>query len=146
MSDEAKDELYTTKQNYLLEHSYLGTFGRFISPIFTPLGFEWRESVSLLTGLAAKEMVVATMSVLYSAGTELDESAFKQAKRGYERANCACFLLFAMFYNLCLAATMVFRREASGCVAWLFIFTFVVAYICAFGGILAYKFFLVFGG
>ena len=95
MSDESKDELYTTKQNYLLEHSYLGILGRFISPIFAPLGFEWRESVSLLTGLAVKEVVVATMSVLYSAGTELDESAFKQAKRGYERANCACF------YTLC---------------------------------------------
>ena len=37
-SDEAKDELETTKQNYLLEHSYLGTLGRFISPIFAPLG------------------------------------------------------------------------------------------------------------
>ena len=36
MSDEAKDEFYTTKQNYLLEHSYLGTLGRFISPIFAP--------------------------------------------------------------------------------------------------------------
>ena len=50
------------------------------------------------------------------------------------------FILFAVFYNPCLAATMVFRREAGG-MAWLFIFTFVVAYICAFGEILVYKFF-----
>ncbi|MCI6299537.1 MAG: hypothetical protein MR582_07900 [Campylobacter sp.] len=56
------------------------------------------------------------------------------------------FILFAMFYNSCLAATMVFRREAGGggYVSWLFIFTFVVAYICAFGEILVYKFLLSF--
>ena len=52
------------------------------------------------------------------------------------------FILFAMFYDPCLAATMVFRREAGGgYVSWLFIFPFVVAYICAFGEILVYKFF-----
>ena len=145
-SDEAKDELETTKQNYLLEHSYLGTLGRFISPIFAPLGFEWRESVSLLTGLAAKEVVVATMGVLYSAGTELDETSTAlsaKLKEAMSEQTALAFILFAMFYNPCLAATMVFRREAGGWryVAWLFIFTFVVAYICAFGGILAYKFF-----
>ncbi|MDY4830196.1 nucleoside recognition domain-containing protein [Campylobacter sp.] len=64
MSDEAKDEFYTTKQNYLLEHSYLCTLRRFISPIFATLGFEWRQSVSLLTGLAAKEVVVAGRALL----------------------------------------------------------------------------------
>ena len=62
-------------------------------------------------------------------------------KEAMSEQTALAFILFAMFYNLCLAATMVFRREAGGYVAWLFIFTFVVAYICAFGEILVYKFF-----
>ena len=63
-------------------------------------------------------------------------------KEAMSEQTALAFILFAMFYNPCLAATMIFRREAGGgYVEWLFIFTFVVAYICAFGEILVYKFF-----
>ena len=139
-----KTQLLITKQNYLLENSYLGSVGRAISPIFAPLGFGWQESVSILTGLAAKEVVIATMGVLYSVGIdENEESAVlsDKLKEAMSPKTALAFVLFTMFYNPCLAATMVFRRESG---AWkytgaLFIFTFIVAYICALGGILVYN-------
>lgn len=145
-SETAKNELEIAKQTYLLEHSYLGTLGRCISPIFAPLGFEWRESVSILTGLAAKEVVIATMGVLYSVGTELNEESkalSAKLKEVMSEQTALAFILFAMFYNPCLAATMVFKRESGSWkyTAWLFVFTFVVAYVCAFGGVLLYRIF-----
>lgn len=146
-SDESRAELETALNKELLENSYLGLIGRGIAPIFAPLGFEWRESVSLLTGLAAKEVVIATMGVLYSAPLgEDDESSALSAKlkETMPAQTALAFVLFVMFYNPCLAATMVFKREAGGWkyTAGLFIFTFIVAYVCALGGLLFYNLFL----
>lgn len=138
-TQEQKEELEIALQTQLLENSYLGKVGRAISPIFTPLGFEWRESVAILTGLAAKEVVLATMGVLYSVGLEEDEeseSLRDKLREAMSLKTAIAFVLFAMFYNPCLAATMVFKREAGGwgAVGALFIFTFIVAYISALLG------------
>ncbi len=48
------------------ENSYIGRIGKFIEPVMRPLGFDWKISVSLLSGMAAKEIVVSTMGVLYT--------------------------------------------------------------------------------
>ena len=48
------------------EQSYIGRFGHFIEPIIRPLGFDWQIGVSLTSGLAAKEIVVSTLGVLYA--------------------------------------------------------------------------------
>jgi ferrous iron transport protein B len=54
------------------ENSYIGQIGRTIQPVLSPLGFDWKISVSLLTGMMAKEVVVSTLSVLYT-GEDTDE-------------------------------------------------------------------------
>ena len=63
VSQEQKQELSNQLSLYNLENSYLGYIGKFTEPIFEPLGFDWRMSVALETGLAAKEIVVSTLSI-----------------------------------------------------------------------------------
>lgn len=122
---------------YNLENSYLGKIGHFSEPFFAPLGFDWRLAVALETGLAAKEVVVATMGVLYGLGNEEDETS--EGLVGKIRANIAlptaiAFIVFVMIYFPCLAASMVFKREAGGWKHWgyLFIFTTVIAWSMSF--------------
>ncbi|MCK4745415.1 MAG: ferrous iron transport protein B, partial [Bacteroidales bacterium] len=56
-----------------IENSYIGKIGKWIHPVFQPLGFDWKMSVALQTGLAAKEVVVSTLGVLYSLGDAVTE-------------------------------------------------------------------------
>ncbi len=136
-----KETLEFEKSNALLQNSYLGKAGKALEPIFAPLGFDWRLSVSLISGLAAKEVMISTMGVLYSLGDqdENSKSLTGVIKSQIPLSTAVAYLLFVMFYNPCLAASVVFAREAGGLkyLALLFIFTSIVAYIMAlFGRIL----------
>lgn len=136
-----KETLEFEKSNALLQNSYLGKAGKALEPIFAPLGFDWRLSVSLVSGLAAKEVMISTMGVLYSLGDqdENSKSLTGVIKSQIPLSTAVAYLLFVMFYNPCLAASVVFAREAGGLkyLALLFIFTSIIAYIMAlFGRIL----------
>lgn len=136
-----KETLEFEKSNALLQNSYLGKAGKALEPIFAPPGFDWRLSVSLVSGLAAKEVMISTMGVLYSLGDqdENSKSLTGVIKSQIPLSTAVAYLLFVMFYNPCLAASVVFAREAGGLkyLALLFIFTSIVAYIMAlFGRIL----------
>ena len=112
------------------ETSILGVFGRFIAPIFAPLGFgEWQASVSLLTGLVAKEAVVSTMSVLYGVSASADLSAILSGV--FSPVAAYAFLVFILLYMPCMSAFTTIKRELGGwrwalgaaafqtCLAWL---------------------------
>lgn len=91
------------------EASMLASIGRFISPIFTPLGFsDWRASTALLTGFSAKEAVVSTLAVLTGASVASLPAAL--AKIFSPAAACA-FLAFTLLYTPCVAAIAAVRRE-----------------------------------
>jgi len=120
-----------------LERSYLGQLGKFSQPLFDPLGFDWKMTVALETGLAAKEVVVSTLGVLYAIGDDVDESSLalsKQLKEHISFASAMAFIVFVMIYLPCLAASMVFAKEAGGYkyLAYLFVFTTVTAWILSF--------------
>ena len=122
---------------YELEHSYLGKIGHASEPFFAPLGFDWKMSVALETGLAAKEVVVSTLGVLYSLGDDVDEensSLIKQIKANIPFASAIAFIVFVMIYLPCLAASMVFAKEAGGWkyLAYLFVMTTATAWILSF--------------
>jgi ferrous iron transport protein B len=124
-------------QMYELEHSYLGKIGHASEPFFAPLGFDWKMSVALETGLAAKEVVVSTLGVLYALGDDVDEensSLIKQIKANIPFASAIAFIVFVMIYLPCLAASMVFAREAGGWkyLAYLFVMTTATAWILSF--------------
>lgn len=58
------------------ENSYIGKIGKTIEPVMEPLGFNWKLSVGLVSGIGAKELVVSTLSVLYNTGDQdVDENA-----------------------------------------------------------------------
>ena len=112
------------------ESSILGVFGRFIAPIFAPLGFgEWQASVSLLTGLVAKEAVVSTMSVLYGVSASADLATILTGV--FSPVAAYAFLIFILLYMPCMSAFATIKREMGGwrwalgaaafqtCLAWL---------------------------
>lgn len=95
------------------ETSILGVFGRLIAPIFAPLGFgEWQASVSLLTGLVAKEAVVSTMSVLYGVSASADLSAILAGV--FSPVAAYSFLVFTLLYMPCMSAFATIKRELGG--------------------------------
>lgn len=120
-----------------LEQSYLGIVGKSTEFLFEPLGFDWRQTVALETGLAAKEVVVATLGILYNVGENLDETSqtlMGEIKKQIPFASAISFIVFVMIYLPCFAASMVFMREAGHpkYLAYLFLLTTGVAWIMSF--------------
>jgi len=137
VNEDEKTKLQFALDEALLEQSYLGTIGKFSEPIFAPLGFDWKMSVALQTGLAAKEVVVSTLGVLYSLGGDVDEendSLMGAISKNISFASAMAFIVVIMIYLPCLAASVVFTREAGHIkyFFYLFAFTSIVAYVMAF--------------
>ena len=107
-------------------NSYIGKIGKFIEPVMRPLGFDWKMSVSLLSGVAAKEIVVSTMGVLYQ--VEDDETASSLVVRLQnerdENGNPVFtplvafgFMIFILLYFPCVASIAAISKE-SGSWKW----------------------------
>ncbi|EJJ7312067.1 ferrous iron transport protein B, partial [Campylobacter jejuni] len=79
-------------QERAIEQSYLGQFGKGIEPIFQPLELDWKLSVSLISGLAAKEVMISTMGVLYSLGKDVDETKVFSKESGKLKYTLFLFL------------------------------------------------------
>ena len=139
INDEVKQELQNELDLYNLENSYLGKLGKFSEPFFAPLGFDWKMAVALEAGLAAKEVVVSTLSILYGLGEsenpdEPTTTLVEKIKTNIPFEAAISFIVFVMIYLPCLAASMVFTKEAGGWkyLVYLFIFTTTTAWIMSF--------------
>ena len=137
MDEDEKKELANRFSEANLEQSYLGKIGKFSEPVFAPLGFDWKMSVALQTGLAAKEIVVSTLGVLYSLGDDVDEksgSLKEMISKNIPFASAVAFIVVVMVYLPCLAASVVFTREAGGIKYFFYLlaFTSIAAYSLAF--------------
>lgn len=120
-----------------LSQSFIGMIGHTIEPLFQPLGFDWKMAVALQAGLAAKEVVVSTLGVLYSLGSDAsakDNSLANVIHDQIPLPSAVAFIVVIMTYLPCLAASVVFTREAGGIkyFFYLFFFTTIVAYSLAF--------------
>jgi len=137
------------QEAYALAHSYIGRLGKAIAPVFRPLGFDWKMSVSLLAGVTAKEIIVSTMGVLYQSNDNhhtssallarrLQEERFQKGpRRGekvFDRATALAFLIFILIYFPCVATITAIARE-SGSWRWAL---FTVAYTTSLAWILAF--------
>ncbi len=113
------------------EKSYIGRIGKSIEPLIRPLGFDWKMGVCLLTGVAAKEIVVSTMGVIYQAN-EGDEyttslqgkiknatysSGINKGKPVFSPLATISFILFTLFYFPCIATVAAIYKE-SGSWKW----------------------------
>lgn len=111
-----------------ITHSFLYNIGSFIAPIFAPLGFgDWQASVSLLTGLMAKETIISTMEVIYKGDLTHMLPQFFTALSSYS------FMVFVLLYTPCISVVGVMKKEYGGKFTILsVIFQFLVAWISAF--------------
>ncbi len=119
-----------------LEHSYLAMIGNFIAPILSPLGFHWQESVSLLSGMAAKEIVVSTMNMLYTVNGELIIANVLTP------AVALAFMAFTLIYFPCVATIGAIKTE-TGSWKWAIFtvcYTLILAWIVAFAVSKAFAF------
>ena len=110
-----------------MNDSFLAYLGKLMTPLFAPLGFgDWRASVSILTGLGAKEIVISTMQVLYG---NLD----KVLPTIFTGVTAYGFLVFSALYTPCIAALATMRKEYGNKMMFTsLIYQFVLAWIGAF--------------
>ena len=117
-------EYFPTQDLNDLEHSYLAAIGQFVSPLMAPLGFDWKMSVCLITGLPAKEAIVSTLAILYGG----DISA-----AGFTPLTAFSFMLFVLLYFPCVATIATLHREAGKQWAWFTVFhSLFLAWLVAF--------------
>ena len=102
-------EYFPTQDINDLEHSWLASIGQFVAPVLEPLGFDWKMSVCLFTGLPAKEAIVSTLAILY--GGDL-------AAAGFTPLTAFSFMIFVLLYFPCVATIATLRREAGRAWAW----------------------------
>lgn len=94
------------------EYSIIGTLGKLIAPIFKPCGFgNWKVAVSLISGFAAKEAVVSTMSILYGAYNTAD--LVLCLTTSFTPLSAYSFLTFVLLYVPCIAAVSTLRSELN---------------------------------
>ena len=100
-----------------IENSFAGQLGKFIEPVLTPLGFDWRLGVTIISGFAAKEVVVSTMATIYGVSDADEESSSLRQRLAtdpnYSKLTAYSFLVFVLIYLPCLAAMAVFLRETG---------------------------------
>ena len=125
-----------TKQ---IERSYMGQIGHTIEPVIKPLGFDWRMGVGLLSGMAAKEIIVSSLGILYEneEAASLSESlpahfaALSSPQHSSLRA--FSFMLFVLLYFPCTATLVAIGREAGWKWAtFALVYTTAIAWIVSF--------------
>lgn len=128
-------QTFDTRLNVVTDsaNSLLAVLGRWVAPIFTPLGFgDWRISTSLITGFTAKEAVVSTMSVL--CGTSMSNLP-QTLGSFFTPLSAVSFLVFTLLYTPCVAAIAAIRREMDSALqaVGIVIMQCGIAWLVAFG-------------
>jgi ferrous iron transport protein B len=105
------------------ENSMLASIGRIVAPIFSPLGFgEWKAAVATITGLLAKEVVVATLGILQGIGevAEDDPTLLENINQSFTALSAFSFMIFTLISAPCFAAIGAMKREFNSW-KWTFI-------------------------
>ncbi|MEA3447086.1 MAG: ferrous iron transport protein B [Bacteroidota bacterium] len=140
---ESKGQLEQEKQKKLLSNSYISKFGKAIQPVFAPIGFDWKMSVSILTGVMAKEVVISTMAVLYQSGGHSDKTQetglverlrAESAKNQTSKLTYFAFLVFILLYFPCFGTIAAMWREIKnpGWMVFVVLFPLVLAWVLSF--------------
>lgn len=140
------EEIETLGRIEQQENSYLGKMGKGIEPLLSPLGFDWKMSIALVSGLPAKEVVVSTLGVIYTGdGNDSEEASSRLTERIKMDRNeqgdptftpliALSFMLFVLLYFPCIATVIAVGREA-GSPKWglfLMVYTCVLAWVVSF--------------
>ncbi len=103
------------------EPSYLQRIGHVIAPVMSPMHFDWKMSVGILSGIGAKELVVSTLAVMYAGEDDVDtdsastDTHLSQAlKANISSASALAYLVFILFYFPCIATITAIKNESGG--------------------------------
>lgn len=126
--------------------SYLEHFGRVVEPALKPLGFDWKMSVSLVTGITAKEFIISTLGVVYQAeedsasDEQINTSLMARIKeeKVFNKANALSFMIFALLYMPCVATAFTIKKE-TGTWKWALISIFSTIAVAWIAGFFAYR-------
>jgi ferrous iron transport protein B len=117
--DKKAEQAYATAK---LENSYAGILGKSIEPVITPLGYDWRIGIALITSFAAREVFVGTMATLYSVGEDDEGLLLRDKMKAATHANgTAVFTLaagvslmvFYVFAMQCMSTLAITKRETK---------------------------------
>jgi ferrous iron transport protein B len=130
------------------ERSYIGKLGRTIEPVIQPLGFDWKIGISIITGLAAKEIVVGSMGILYHADLEADENSNSLIEKLQQQVHTSGelkgqkvftplvafgFMLFVLIYFPCVAVVAAIKKESNWkWASFTMVYTTAIAWLVAF--------------
>jgi len=123
--------------------SIIGSVGRALDPVMNPLGFEWRLTVSIISGLAAKEVVVSTLGILYQAETGEDDTSLTaklqeadsfSGREAITPLVAFSFMLFILTYFPCIGVVAAIRKESGGWkwAVFVVLYTTTVAWLLSF--------------
>lgn len=140
-----KEELTTKIKSQQQEYSYIGRIGNVITPALRPLGFDWKMSIAILTGVAAKEITVGTLGVLHQASNHGEHTNNLVEKLRNQRYTTGphegehvftplvalSFMLFILIYFPCIAVVAAIHKESNSWKYPLFtvVYTTSLAYI-----------------
>jgi ferrous iron transport protein B len=138
--EEEKSEKITAIENEMLaeklEYTVSGRIGKFLEPVFTPIGMDWKTTTAAIAALTAKEVFVAQIGILYSEGDADEESTGLREKlrKNYTPLQAFCIMLFCLLSIPCLATLAVIKRELN---SWKMLFIeagalFAIAYSVSF--------------
>ena len=106
-----------------LENSFAGVIGKSIEPVISPLGFDWKIGIALITSFAAREVFVGTMATLYSVGDGADQNLVLNDKmkaavkpdgtKVFSIASGLSLLIFYVFAMQCMSTLAVVKRETK---------------------------------
>ena len=127
-----------------LEYSMAGRLGKLFEPVFSPLGFDWKINVGVISSFAAREVIVSTLSIIYGLGEEGadDEQGLVETLRSqthadgtavFDTATCLSLLVFYVLAMQCLPTQAVTRRETGSWYWALFQLCYMtaLAYVCS---------------
>jgi ferrous iron transport protein B len=152
IADQSKTD---SVNNLLLEEkserqskSFMGIIGKSIEPVMKPLGFDWKLSVSILSGIAAKEVVVSTLGVIYQADYKSGKTSLVEKIRNqtslsgsvlFTPVAAFSFMLFILTYFPCIGVVAAISRE-SGSWKWA---AFTVLYTTGIAWLLSFSFYQI---
>lgn len=134
--------------SYKLEHSYIGHIGHAIEPAVSPLGYDWKIGIALVSSFAAREVFVGTLATIYSVGSE-DEQTIKSRMAAeinpilggplFNFASGVSLLLFYAFAMQCMSTLAIVKKETNSWKwpMWQLVVMSAIAYVVALA---AYQF------
>lgn len=119
----SKDELNNKVAAYKLENSYIGIMGKSIEPVISPLGYDWKIGIAIISSFAAREVFVGTLATIYSVGSTGTEDTIKNkmaaevnpvtGKKIFNFASGISLLLFYAFALQCASTIAITRKETN---------------------------------